>query len=125
MGESGKPTRRNYRNYSLDHPGTTRLITWKCWPYGLELLELLTSGREWQTHKTELPELWPRPARNYRNYDLEMLALWLGITGTPDKRVVMAKPRDGTTGTIAQNHPELPELWPGSAGTRAWNCWSS
>ena len=82
-------------------------------------------GESGKTHKTELPELWPRPPRNYRNYDLEMLALWPGINGTPDKWVVMAKPRDGTTGTIAQKPPEIPELWPGSAGTRAWNCWSS
>ena len=67
-------------------------------------------GESGQTHETELPELWPRPPWNYRSYGLEVLALWPGNIGTLDKWVVMANPQDGTTGTIAQQPPELPEL---------------
>ena len=49
-------------------------MAWKCWHEAMELPERLTRERQWQTHKTELPELWPKPSQNYRNDGLEVLA---------------------------------------------------
>ena len=67
----------------------------------------------------------PLPPRNYRNYGLEVLALRPGSAGAPGKWVRVASPQGGTTGTITQIIPELPELWPGSEGLMAWNFWNS
>ena len=58
-------------------------MTWKCWPYVLELMELLTSGWSWQSHGTELPEL---------------------LRHTLDGPIGTSGPLGGTTGTNG-DHP--------------------